>query len=185
MTIRRKSKRKKRAASLGGTSTARKGAGNMSGKQIGFAMLSFFGGTVLGTAVGKYSGIGGLAIGGVGAWKKNIYASSFGAGMFLSTVRPVSQGTNGIEDQEMEGFSIKNITENTKSYFQSLGQKLMLKAPSSEINGLHGDEEVNYFINPYSQRTLDTSELDRIQDGISEMNNGTSGFGDFEPGVNF
>lgn len=159
----------------------------VSRKEIGFAVLSFFGGTIMGAALGKYSGLGGLAIAGLGAWKKNMYATSLGAGMFLSTVpKPTDNATNGLEDEDMEGISIESIKENTKNYFQTLANKLMLKAsPSQEgTSGLGGEDDVTYFINPYTQSPdkLDTRELDRIQEQIAQMNNpvnGTFGEPDF------
>ena len=156
----------------------------VSRKEIGFAMLSFFGGTIMGAALGKYSGLGGLAIAGLGAWKQNMYATSLGAGMFLSTVpKPTGDATNGIEDEEMEGISMASIKENTKNYFQTLASKLMLKAAPSQdgTSGLNGEEDVTYFINPYTQGSdkLDTRELDRIQEQIAQMNNPVNGtFGD-------
>jgi len=156
----------------------------VSRKEIGFAMLSFFGGTIMGAALGKYSGLGGLAIAGLGAWKQNMYATSLGAGMFLSTVPKIgSEAANGIADEDMEGISMASIKENTKNYFQTLTSKLMLKS-SDGTNGLSGDEDVTYFINPYTQGSdkLDTRELDRIQEQIAQMNNpvnGTFGEPDF------
>lgn len=156
----------------------------VSRKEIGFAVLSFFGGTIMGAALGKYSGLGGLAIAGLGAWKKNMYATSLGAGMFLSTVpKAVSTGTDGIAVGEIDGISIDSIKENTKNYFQNLASKLMLKS-SEAVEGLNGEDDVTYFINPYTQSPdkLDTSELDRIQEQIAQMNNpvnGTFGEPDF------
>lgn len=156
----------------------------VSRKEIGFAMLSFFGGTIMGAALGKYSGLGGLAIAGLGAWKQNMYATSLGAGMFLSTVPKIaSDAANGIADEDMEGISMASIKENTKNYFHTLASKLMLKS-SDGTNGLSGDEDVTYFINPYTQGSdkLDTRELDRIQEQIAQMNNpvnGTFGEPDF------
>lgn len=138
----------------------------------------------MGAALGKYSGLGGLAIAGLGAWKQNMCATSLGAGMFLSTVpKPTGDATNGIEDEDMEGISITSIKENTKNYFQTLANKLMLKTGSSQdgASGLAGEEDVTYFINPYTGRAdnLDTRELDRIQEQIAQMNNPVNGtFGD-------
>ncbi|MFN8414825.1 MAG: hypothetical protein U0U66_00690 [Cytophagaceae bacterium] len=157
----------------------------VSRKEIGFAVLSFFGGTIMGAALGKYSGLGGLAIAGLGAWKKNMYATSLGAGMFLSTVpKAAITGTDGIAVGEIDGISMESIKENTKNYFQTLASKLMLK--SSETEGLNGEgeDDVTYFINPYTQSAdkLDTRELDRIQEQIAQMNNpvnGTFGEPDF------
>ena len=158
----------------------------VSRKEIGFAVLSFFGGTIMGAALGKYSGLGGLAIAGLGAWKKNMYATSLGAGMFLSTVpKAASTGTDGIAVGEIDGISMESIKENTKNYFQTLASKLMLKS-SEAVEGLNGEgeDEVTYFINPYTQSAdkLDTRELDRIQEQIAQMNNpvnGTFGEPDF------
>ncbi len=158
----------------------------VSRKEIGFAVLSFFGGTIMGAALGKYSGLGGLAIAGLGAWKKNMYATSLGAGMFLSTVpKAASTGTDGIAVGEIDGISMESIKENTKNYFQTLASKLMLKS-SEAVEGLNGEgeDDVTYFINPYTQSAdkLDTRALDRIQEQIAQMNtpvNGTFGEPDF------
>lgn len=138
----------------------------------------------MGAALGKYSGLGGLAIAGLGVWKQNMCATSLGAGMFLSTVpKPTGDATNGIEDEDMEGISMTSIKENTKNYFQTLASKLMLKSSASSegANGLNGEEDVTYFINPYTQGSdkVDTRELDRIQEQIAQMNNPVNGtFGD-------
>ncbi|ABG58753.1 hypothetical protein [Cytophaga hutchinsonii] len=187
-----KAKKRKRTTSRSRTRTRRTSSASaplvltkeVSRKEIGVAVLSFFGGTIIGAALGKYSGLGGLAIAGLGAWKKNMYATSLGAGMFLSTVpKPMGDATNGISDEEMEGVSIASIKENTKNYFQTLASKLMLKS-SEGTNGLSGEDDVTYFINPYTQGSgkLDTRELDRIQEQIAQMNNpvnGTFGEPDF------
>lgn len=184
-----KAKKRKRTSSTRTRSNSSASAASVltkevSRKEIGFAILSFFGGTAIGAALGKYSGIGGLAIAGLGAWKKNMYATSLGAGMFLSAVPKVAgDATNGIEDEDMEGISMESIKENTKNYFQTLASKLMLKATPTQVStsGLNGEDDVTYFINPYTQGSdkLDTRELDRIQEQIAQMNNPVNGtFGD-------
>ena len=187
-----KAKKRKRTSGTRTRSNSSAPAANIltkevSRKEIGLAVLSFFGGTIMGAALGKYSGLGGLAIAGLGAWKKNIYATSLGAGMFLSAVpKAAGDATNGIEDEDMDGISMESIKENTKNYFQILASKLMLKAAPSQdgTSGLNGEDDVTYFINPYTQSSdkLDTSELDRIQEQIAQMNNpvnGTFGEPDF------
>ena len=101
----------------------------------------------------------------------------FGAGTKAITA---SSGTNGITDDEMDGFSIDAVKDRAKSYFQSLGQRLYLPMPKQETtNGLAGDE-VNYFVNPYTRQNemLDMSELDKVQSQVAQMNGAS--MGDFE-----
>jgi hypothetical protein len=186
--MRGRKKGRKKAGGLGSTSTAKTTAprsAEMSRAKIGYVVLSFLGGAVVASAlnnttVQKFTGLAGIVAGGVGAWKKNLYAASFGAGMFFSTVslpKPV-EGTSGIGDEVM-GFDLKTIADNTKSYFQNLGNKLMLKAPvdagipTETTNGLNGDDEVKYFINPYTQRQngLDLSALNNIEEQLEQMEN--------------
>lgn len=167
----RKKGRKKRSRNKGFSGIPGTMTKQMSRKELGLAMLSFFGGTVLGSAIGKYSGLSGLAFAGAGVWKKNLYATSFGAGMFLSTVAKPAGSTTTESVQGLGEFSVDAMKENTMSYLKSLGSKLMLKAPASEgTNGLNGDE-VTYFINPYTQQqeALDLRALDKIQEKVVQM----------------
>jgi hypothetical protein len=181
-------KGRKKSAGLGTTPAGTTGArsAEMSRDKIGYAVLSFFGGAMIASALnntgaGKFSGLAGIVAGGVGAWKKNLYAASFGAGMFFSTVslpKPAAEGTSGVEDGEVMGFDFKTIAENTKGYFQNLGNKLMLKAPEQATvtqpettSGLNGEDQVKYFLNPESRNELDLSALNNIEEQMEQTEN--------------
>lgn len=174
----------RKAKALGNTENSTAEEKGISRAQIGYAMLSFFGGALIAsslnnTKIGKFTGAAGVIAGGLGAWKKNLYATSFGAGMFFSTVNlPKSeQPVSGLEDDSVMGIDFKSIANNTKNYFKHLGAKLMLKASETTtetVNGLFGEpqEEVKYFLNPLTGDTsseLDLSELNAIEDQMEQM----------------
>ncbi len=185
---RAKKRGRKPGRTLNGAVTGSASKNGMGRKEIGYAILSFFGGSVLGAVIGKPSGLVGVAVGGAGVFKKNIYAASIGAGMIFGAGTKAivaSSGTNGISDEEMDGFSMDALKERAKGYFQSLGQRLYLPVPKQEpVNGLNG-EEVNYFLNPYTSQNdaLDMRELDKVSSQVAQMNGGS--MGDFDEDRNF
>lgn len=113
------------------------------------------------------------------------YFLAAGVGLLAGTAvkKATESGAMGIEDEEMDGFDIKqmalNAKERTKAYFENLATKLYLPVGKSqepsETNGLNGEDEVSYFINPYTRQDDKLSELDRIQAQITEMNTPVSG----------
>jgi hypothetical protein len=143
--------------------------------ELGLAAASFFGGTVAGVMLGKYSSLLGLGVGAAGVWKKNLYATSFGTGMFFSpNMKQTIATESGTETSGLEGLNLESVKENTKAYFKNLAEKIMLKSgeeSSTTTSGLSGKEDVTYFINPYTRKTdqLDLSAMDKIQSQIAEM----------------
>lgn len=167
---RKKGKPRKKAGGLAGVSATK---AVLTHKDIAVILACFAGGTIVGTAFGKYSGIPGALITAGGVWKKNLFFSSFGTGMLLSVVPVIQEELTAIGSepaQELTGFSIKMLGDNTKSYFLRLKEKLLIPTGSS-MNGLSGKEQVTYFMNPYTQGSgkLDLSELDKIQAEIADM----------------
>ena len=150
-------------------------------KELGFSVLSFAAGQALGAAVGKYSGYAGALITGAGFWKKNIYATSFGAGMTLSEANGPS------------GFSLDSVKERSMGFIKTVGGKFLHPGGSTEAstttttetttNGLgEATEQPKYFLNPYTQnndfsqamRTLENietevREVSGIEDEVGEI----------------
>lgn len=123
--------------------------------------------------------------------KRNDKTSKFllatGIGLIAGTSiqRAIKDASAPVENVEgLEGFGVKSMIGNSKSYFKNFAKKFSLPfgKKNEEVNGLNG-EEVNYFINPYTnQNKLDLSELDNIQAQIREMKT-VEGVGEIDPGV--
>jgi hypothetical protein len=158
--------------------------GELEAKQLGMGLLALAGANIVGSILlGKHAiwpAAGALAI---GIMKKNLYWTMAGAGLLLAngyqeTAPPPISGT----DEEMEGFDLASFTDKAKArarnYFSSFAEKLYLPRPATAaaetpaVNGMNGgEEEVNYFLNPYSQvGAVDTSDLDKLQAKIDSMN---------------
>jgi hypothetical protein len=180
-------KKKRRKNQKGKSPAKTKSTADMTRGQLGFTLLSFLGGSLLGATVGKYSGVAGIAAAGLGVWKQNVYATAAGAGLILAPHRvPVEQGTSGVNG--VDGFSVKEMTDNAKNYFQNIGSKFTLKPSStSNVSGTNGlgnnNEEVTYFMNPYSKRqdSLDLSELDRVSEQVAQMASQSPGHSEVDP----
>lgn len=174
--------RKRRRTGLMGISSARSTGKSLSRTDLGLAVASYFGGTIVGAAIGKYSGVAGLLTGALGLYKKNLPITSIGAGMlFSSAVKVTTEG--GSTTEGLNGTELSQAPERVKNYLKTLGKKMLLKSGEDEVNGLNGDENVSYFINPYaeSQTQLDLRQLDRIQEEIAAMNGPVNGdMGDFD-----
>ncbi|HVD99535.1 MAG TPA: hypothetical protein VNB90_15105 [Cytophagaceae bacterium] len=158
-------------------------------KQLGFSLLSFAAGQALGAAVGKFSGYTGALITGAGFWKKNLYATSFGAGMALSEANGPS------------GFTIDSAKERTMSFLEKVGGKFMHPMTASETsttqtstttNGFTGlgeaTEQPKYFLNPYTQNA-DFSQamrgLENIEAEIREVSGIEDEIGDLDEDRNY
>lgn len=165
--------------------------GALSRKQLGFIVLSYFGGVVAGNYLGKWSGFGGAGLIGVGIWKKNPYLTGLGAGaLFSAGQNAVKENLSGNED-EMEGFDFKKFVsdgnERAKNYFQVLGQKFMLTKPAESkttnsstttqentatTNGMNGDENQEekqvYFI-PQGNNLNDIDYMSKLDDQIKQL----------------
>lgn len=139
-------------------------------KQLGLTVLSFAAGQIVGAAAGKFSGYAGALITGAGFWKKNIYATSFGAGMTLS------------ESNGAAGFSIESIKERSMGYVKTVGEKFLSPLGTAEsaavntattTNGLgEGEAPPKYFLNPYTENTdfnKALRDLDHIENKVREV----------------
>jgi hypothetical protein len=176
--------RKKRARSLSGIESVlaptKVSQGGLETGQLGIGLLTLAGANIAGSILlGNHAIWPAVAAMGIGVWKKNLYWTMAGAGLLLAngyqapSPTPVS-GT----DEEMNGFDLASLTEKAKerakNYFSNFAEKLYLPKPETEtpaVNGMNGGEEVNYFLNPYSQvGAVDTSDLDKLQMKIDSMN---------------
>ena len=138
-------------------------------KQLGLTVLSFVAGQTLGAAGGKYSGYVGALITGAGFWKKNMYATSFGAGMTLA------------ESNGPSGFNLKSIEERSMGFLKTIGNKFMSPNSGSEsstststtTNGLgEGTGQPKYFLNPYTQNadfSKAMRELENVESKVREV----------------
>lgn len=132
-----------------------------------------------GAALGKHSLIAGVPITLFGIHKKNKYIVAAGLGLTLSNgFQPQSHSPE--TTQGVEGFDVKQIASQAKermgTFFKNFSEKLYLSPKKEEhTSGLSGDEQVTYFVNPYANSELDMSALDRVQEQIANMSNGTSG----------
>lgn len=180
----RRKKRKQRKGLFGVTSAA----GNSyvsTAKDTALMLLAAIAAGGAGAAIGKHSLLVGLPITIFGIHKQNKYITAAGLGFTLSNgfqnkllAAPASETTEGFGD-------LKQIAEQAKdrvsTFFKNFAEKLYLpKSVTEGTNGL-GENEVTYFVNPYSNKELDMSAIDRIQEQIAEMNrNGTAGLNEIE-----
>jgi|GEM_PF-1919756 len=140
----------------------------------------------VGAALGRHSLLAGIPIALVGYHKKNPYVIAAGLGLTLSNGfqnKKKVMGTQGVD-----GFDLKAATEQAKdrvgTFFKNFSEKLYLdKGTVSGTDGLEGEskeEQVTYFVNPYSSKELDTSAIDRIQEQIAQMNQGANGLNEVD-----
>lgn len=125
-----------------------------------------------GAALGKHSFAAGIPVTLVGVHKQNKYLIAAGLGLVMSNGFQKPGGSAPVSES-VEGFDIKQIASEAKdrvgTFFRNFGEKLYLSKET--IAGLAGDDEqVTYFVNPYSTRELDMSAIDRIQEQIAQMN---------------
>ena len=69
------------------------------------------------------------------------------------------------------------------TFFKNFSEKLYINKGESATAGLAGDgkdEQVTYFINPYSKKELDMTAMDRIQEQIATMSGGMSTVGEVD-----
>jgi hypothetical protein len=124
-----------------------------------------------GAALGRHSFIAGIPVTLFGVHKQNKYVIAAGLGLVMSNGFQKAGGATPTET--VEGFDMKQIASEAKdrvgTFFKNFGEKLYLSKET--IAGLAGDDEqVTYFVNPYSTKELDMSAIDRIQEQIAQMN---------------
>lgn len=182
MKYRRRNRRRSKGL-LGGFAGVMDAPRQIGQKHLVIGVLSAIGGNIIGAGLGKYSFWGGAIVSGIGVATKNMYLSAAGAGMLVNTINKSSSGTNGFEDEEMEGLSIEGAKERVKHLFDNYKNRMMLKSASESVSGLGNTEgEVRFFHNPYelNRSSLDLSQLDRLQEQVAALNQ-TNGIDDFDP----
>ncbi len=169
---RKKYKRKSGSTSWGLGATPAMVSKQTDRMQLGLSVLSFALGQTIGAAVGKTSGYVGALITGAGVWKKNMFATSFGAGMTLSEANGPS------------GFSMENIKERSMGFVKTVGEKFISpmgeSTPTTDTatNGLgEGEQQPKYFLNPYTQNA-DFSQAMRDLENIETQVREVSGIAD-------
>jgi len=188
---RRKKKRGRSGRSLSGLATAfaatRITGGELDRGQLGIGLLALAGSHIAGSILlGNKAIWPGAAALALGIARKNIYWTMAGVGMFLAngyqTLAPPQM--SGTED-EMDGFDLSTFAslakDRAKNYFSSFAEKLHLPKPADQsVNGMNGNEDVKYFLNPNSQvGQIDLSELDQLNAQVQSMNGSSVGEIDF------
>lgn len=183
---RSKKRRKKRKNGKGlfGVTTAAGNSYISTAKDTALMLLAAIAAGGAGAAIGKHSLLVGLPITIFGIHKQNKYITAAGLGFTLSN--GFQKKADAATTETTEGLGdIKQIAEQAKervgTFFKNFAEKLYLpKSITEGTNGL-GEGEVTYFVNPYSNKELDMSAIDRIQEQIAEMNRkGTAGLNEIE-----
>lgn len=150
-----------------------------------FVLLSAIAAGGAGAALGKHSFLAGIPVAVLGVHHNNKYVLAAGLGLVLSNGFQ-KQGTTASDTttESVEGFDLKQMATDAKdrvgTFFKNFGEKLYLpQSQGSSTSGL-GNDDVTYFVNPYSKKELDMSAIDRIQEQIAQMNQGTAGLQDIE-----
>lgn len=171
----KKNKNRNNKQSLSGTSGATANPLLITAKDGGLILVSALLASGAGAALGKHSFLMGLPVFFLGVHKKNPYIMAAGMGLTLSNgfQKPASAATT---TQGVDGFDFKKIASDARdrvgTFFENFKEKLYLsKAQPAETTteGL-GEDQVTYFVNPYSNKELDMSAIDRIQEQIAQMN---------------
>jgi hypothetical protein len=149
----------------------------------GLVLLAAIAAGGAGAALGKHSLVAGIPVTLIGFHKKNPYLIAAGLGLTLSNGFQ-RQNSSAAPVQGIGELDFKQIAEQAKdrvgTFFRNFSDKLYLPK-STETSGLEGDEQVTYFVNPYSSAgELDMSAIDRIQEQIANMNEGASGINAIE-----
>lgn len=150
----------------------------------GLILLSGLAAGGAGAAIGKHSIWPGLAGILYGAYKdNNPYLIAAGLGFFLSNGYQ-TMASSQTTTQGVDGLDFKQLATEAKdrvgTFFKNFSEKLYLPTsppsttPTTTVQGL-GENDVTYFVNPYSKNELDMSALDRIQEQIAAMNKPVSG----------
>lgn len=183
-TKRKKGERSKKQGGLSGFTDAiskRKGkALGALGGMLGVLAAGIAAGGA-GAAMGRHSLLASAPVAFIGAYTENKYIIAAAVGLAACNVPSILSGNvNGVD-----GFDLKQIAQNAKDrvgqYFDNFKEKLYIPASKSDgTNGLQGGEEVKYFINPYNSNDIDMSALDRVNDEVLAMNEGTAGLFDID-----
>lgn len=148
-------------------------------KEGGLILLSAIAAGGAGAAVGKHSLLVGLPVTLFGIYKNNKYITAAGLGFVLSNgfqpKNPVPQATEGIDGPDFKMLA-SEAKDRIGTFFKNFGEKLYLPKSNEGTSGLgENDEQVTYFMNPHSNKELDMSAIDRLQEQIAEMNKPVNG----------
>jgi len=181
-TKRKKGKKSKKHGGLSGiTSGFSKGRALGSLKDAGLVLLAGIAAGGAGAAFGKHSLLASIPVTIAGAYFDNKYILAAGVGLAVANVPSIksTSGTNGVD-----GFDIKQIAQDAKdrvgTYFENFKEKLYIPASDSATNGLQGNDDTKYFINPYSTKDLDLSAMERVEEQVAAMNQSTNGLFDID-----
>lgn len=179
-TKRKKGKKSKKRGGLSGiTAAVSKGKALNALKEAGLLLVAGIAGGGAGAAIGKNSLLLGIGTTLAGAYFDSKYVMAAGLGLAVSNV-PATKSSNM---SGVEGFDLKQIAQDAKDrvgqYFDNFKEKLYIPASSSSTNGLQGND-VKYFINPYSGNDLDLSAMERVEQHVAAMNQGTDGLSDID-----
>jgi hypothetical protein len=152
-------------------------------KEGGLILLAGIAASGAGAAIGKHSLLVGIPVTIAGAYAKNKYIMAAGVGLALSNgfQRATTSSVSGVD-----GFDIKQIAQDAKdrvgTFFENFKEKLYIPATTLDTgtDGLGANDGARYFINPYSAKELDLSELERVEQQVAAMNQGTSGLEDID-----
>jgi hypothetical protein len=162
-------------------------------KDGGILVLTTIGGGLLGAAIGKHSLFVGIPVAMAGKYFDNDYIVAAGLGMSVSNgFQNATKPLNGTE--QVDGLDMKQMAQDAKDrvgkFFDNFKEKLYMspadstdsKAPASDgsTNGLAGNENVQYFINPMSTKDLDLSAMERVEQQVAALNRGTNGLEDID-----
>jgi hypothetical protein len=178
-TKRKKGKKSKKRGGLSGfTAAVSKGKALNALKEAGLMLVAGIAGGGAGAAIGKNSLLLGIGTTLAGAYFDSKYVMAAGLGLAVSNV-PATKTSNV---SGVDGFDFKQIAQDAKDrvgqYFDNFKEKLYIPAGSS-TNGLQGND-VKYFINPYSGNDLDLSAMERVEQHVAAMNQGTDGLSDID-----
>jgi hypothetical protein len=183
-----KAKNKNGKQELSGTGQAAANPYAQAGKDGGLMLIAAILASGAGAAIGKHSFFAGLPLTFLGVYKKNPYIIAAGIGLTISNgfQIPATAATTQTTTEGIDGFDIKKIATDAKNrvgtFFDNFKEKLYLpkSKPSETTEGL-GDDQVTYFVNPYNNKELDMSAIDRVQEQIAQMNkSGTSGLNEVD-----
>lgn len=178
-TKRKKGKKNKKRGGLSGfTGAVSKGKALDALKEAGLLLVAGIAGGGAGAAIGRNSSFLGIGTTLAGSYFKNQYLMAAGLGLAVSNVPATKSNVSGVD-----GFDFKQIAQDAKDrvgqYFDNFKEKLYIPASGSTTNGLQGND-VKYFINPYSGNDLDLSAMDRVEEHVAAMNQGTDGLNDID-----
>lgn len=152
-------------------------------KELGLSVLSFVAGQAAGAALGKTSGYVGVLVTGAGFWKKNIYATSFGAGMTLAEANGPSGFTLDSVKERSMGFA-GNVWKKFTSPMGGDEAATTTTTTAATTNGLgEGTQQPKYFLNPYTQNqdfSQAMRELENMEAKVREVSGIEDEIGDLE-----